>query len=75
MNENLRHILGTNVRRLRRAHGMSKVDFCMTAGISRPILDKMERGEANAQLDTLCKVAAALGVEPSDLLRSRPPRR
>lgn len=75
MNENLRHILGTNVRRLRQVRGMTKVDFCMTAGISRPILDKMERGEANVQLDTLCKVAAALGAEPSDLLRGRAPRR
>lgn len=46
----------------------------MTANISRPILDKVERGEANVQLDTLCKVASALGVDPSELLRGRRPR-
>lgn len=74
MNEDLRHILGTNVCRLRRSRGLSKVDFCMTANISRPILDKVERGEANVQLDTLCKVASALGVDPSELLRGRRPR-
>lgn len=64
----LRQIFGSNVRRHRMGRGMNKIDFCLTARISRPQLNKIERGEANATLDLVERVASALDVSPAELL-------
>ena len=60
--------LGTNVRALRRRQGLTKALLCLMAGISRPLLDDIEKGKANPTLATLEKIAGALGVTVSDLL-------
>lgn len=60
--------MGERVKRTREYLGMSKVDFCLAAGISRPFLDQIEGGRANPSLETLCGVAGALGMTVSDLL-------
>lgn len=61
-------ILGLNVERLRKHAGLSKVRFCALVGISRPMLDKIERGESNPRLDLLTRLADVLDVPISDLV-------
>lgn len=61
-------LLGRNVRNKRLGAGLNKVSFCMMANISRPILNRIERGEGNVTLDTLVRMANALEVTPKDLL-------
>lgn len=65
----LRQILGGNISRLRAEAHLNKVDFCLMAHISRPLLDAIEAGEANVTLDTLERLAASLDVEANTLLR------
>lgn len=65
-------VLGYNVEHLRRAQGISKTVFAQMAQISRPTLDKIERGECNAKLSMLRHLADALSVPSVYLLT--PPR-
>lgn len=68
MNEHAKQILGERVERTRKALGISKVDFCVATGISRPYLDRIEGGTANFTLKILFKIAPALGMTVSELL-------
>ena len=67
-------VFGANVRRLRVASLITKVDFAKRCGVGRPYLDKVERGEANPTLEYLERFAVALGVDPLCLLTSQPVR-
>ncbi|MDO4290301.1 MAG: helix-turn-helix transcriptional regulator [Eggerthellaceae bacterium] len=66
------YILGYNVERLRRQRGMDVSTFARVAGITRPTVYKMERGEADPKLSYVRKVADALGVSVVDLLTPPP---
>ena len=68
MNEHARQFLGERVERTRKTLGISKVDFCVAVGISRPYLDQIESGKANSTLEILFKLAPALGMTVSELL-------
>ena len=69
MKTSIQHILGENVRRGREGTGLGKLQFCLTAGISRPELDHIESGNGNPKLETLVSLAACLDVEVWELLR------
>lgn len=60
--------LGANVRRLRRERGVSQEELAFGAGMKRSYLSDLERGTRNPTVRALGRLAAALGVEPSDLL-------
>lgn len=56
----LRNVLGGNVRRLRREHGLTQEDLAFEAGIDRTYVSQIERGVINPSLLVLHKVATAL---------------
>jgi transcriptional regulator with XRE-family HTH domain len=58
----------TFVRRLREAKGLSQGALAADAGIYQELISRIENGAANPELDTLGKIAAALGVYPRELL-------
>ena len=61
---------GANVRRLRMGRGLSQEAFAELAGVTDDrFLRRIERGEVNVRFSTICKLAAALGVEPAVLVR------
>lgn len=60
-------LFGMNVEYLRELQGLSKTKLCAVAGISRPTLYKIERGESNLKLSTMVRIAKALGVRFIDL--------
>ena len=66
------YVLGYNVERLRRRQGMDVSTFARVAGVTRPTVYKMERGEADPKLSYVRKVADALGVSVVDLLTPPP---
>lgn len=66
------YVLGHNVNRLRRLARMDKKTFAQVAGITRPTLDKIERGESDLKLSYLRKLADALDVRVVDLLTPAP---
>jgi transcriptional regulator with XRE-family HTH domain len=59
--------VGANIRRLRRARGLSQEGLAHEAGIAMRYLAGIERGEENPSLAFLVKIAGALGVLPGRL--------
>lgn len=64
--------LGTNVRRLREARGLSQQRLAELSGIPRPTWASLETGTANPTLAVLSKAAGALNVSIEELIG--PPR-
>jgi len=61
--------LAKNVKRLREARGLSQEKLARLADVANNTLIKMETGEnKNPTLETLKKVAQALGVSVDDLI-------
>ena len=64
----MRAVLAKNVRRLRLAKGLSQDALAADAGLFQKLISGIENGRANLELDTLGKIADALGVHPGELL-------
>jgi transcriptional regulator with XRE-family HTH domain len=65
----LRDVFATNLRRLRHAKELSQDDLAYEAEVSRSYLSQLEKGAFYASLKIVGKLADALAVEPSELLR------
>lgn len=57
-----------NLLRCRKAAGLSQEQLAFRAELHRTEIGMVERGARMVRLDTLLKLAGALGVEPSNLL-------
>lgn len=62
-------VLGTNVRKLRKAKGLSQEELALDAGMKRSYLSDLERGVRNPSVRALGRLAEALAVEPAELLQ------
>ncbi|MCS0581013.1 helix-turn-helix domain-containing protein [Massilia pinisoli] len=60
--------LGGAIRALRLAAGMSQEELAHLAEVDRSYLGRVERGDNNVAIMTLCRVAQALGVSGAQLL-------
>ena len=65
----LREVFATNLRRLRHAKGLAQDDLAYEAEVSRSYLSQLEKGAFYASLKIIGRLAAALEVEPAELLR------
>ena len=63
-----RKILGENIRTHRRVMKWSQEKLAEKADLHHNDVGEIERGEKDATIDTLVKLAKALGVRPSELL-------
>ncbi|HEY5041480.1 MAG TPA: helix-turn-helix transcriptional regulator [Verrucomicrobiae bacterium] len=63
-----RKILGETIRSHRRGVGMSQEKLAEKADLHHNYIGELERGEKAATIDTLLKVAKALGVRVRDLV-------
>ncbi|HST33360.1 MAG TPA: helix-turn-helix transcriptional regulator [Solirubrobacteraceae bacterium] len=61
--------LGRAIREVRLERGFSQEGFAARARLDRSYYGAIERGEFNVSLETMVKLAAGLGVRPSELLR------
>lgn len=66
--ESLRAV-GANIAAARSARGMRSMDLAIAVGVSKQAVSMWEHGRALPRLATLLRVAAALGVDPSELVR------
>ena len=64
----IRQRLARNLRRFRDAKGWSQEKFAFEANIHRTYVSDIERGSRNPTIMVLEKLAAPLGVTPSELL-------
>jgi transcriptional regulator with XRE-family HTH domain len=62
-------LLGQRIRSLRQARGLTQERLGELADLNYKYLGSVERGEGNPSLLVLERIAVALGVELSDLLR------
>lgn len=65
----LERYLGNTIRDLRQKHGLTIADVASLAGISRGMLSKIENAQTATSLDTLSRLATALGVSIATLFR------
>ncbi len=63
----LEEAVGAATRELRQKHGLTIAQVAEQAGISRGMLSKIENGQTTAGMDTLARIARALGVSMSML--------
>jgi transcriptional regulator with XRE-family HTH domain len=63
-----RRILGESVRSKRTGCGFSQEKLAEKAGLSTVFISRIERGIESPSVDSLVKVARALGVRARDLL-------
>jgi transcriptional regulator with XRE-family HTH domain len=66
----LEHVAG-NLRRLRQQAGLSQQALAENSQVSRRMLVAIESGDANVSLNTLDRLAEALGVQFADLLKAQ----
>lgn len=68
--ENLEHYLGNAIREIRLNHGLTIADVAKLAGISRGMLSKIENAQTATSLETVSRLAQALGVSLATLFRN-----
>jgi transcriptional regulator with XRE-family HTH domain len=64
--------VGRNLRRHRRAAGMSLAELADAAGLGKSTLHALELGDGNPTLSTLWALATALGIPLGELLDDQP---
>lgn len=57
-----------NVRRLRKARGLSQEELAEAAGVHRTYIGMLERAEKNVTIYNIERIAIALDVPPGRLL-------
>ena len=68
----LQRVLAVNVRRRRHQLGLTQEGAAQAMHVATRHLQKLEAGELNVTLRTLCRVAQALGVEVHELFAPPP---
>ncbi|NJL19748.1 MAG: helix-turn-helix domain-containing protein [Leptolyngbyaceae cyanobacterium SM1_3_5] len=67
--DSLERYLGNTIRELRSRHGLTIAEVAEQVGISRGMLSKIENAQTATSLETIGKLASALGVSLSTLFR------
>jgi transcriptional regulator with XRE-family HTH domain len=69
----IRDVLALNLRTRRQARGLSQEELAHRAEIDRSYISALERSVYAAGIDVVDRLAVALGVEASDLLKRPAP--
>ena len=64
-----RQEIGDHIRAARLRAGLTQERVALRAGIERHNLNRIEQGHVAARLDTLLRIADAIGVSLADLVR------
>jgi transcriptional regulator with XRE-family HTH domain len=63
---------GRRLVQLRKQHGWSQERLALESGIARSYLSEVERGIRNIALLNICRLADAMSLDPSELLKFKP---
>ncbi len=61
--------LGKNLKRIRTAKAISQGDIARTLDVNRGFISTIENGKTNPTLATIVRLAKAVGVSVSELLK------
>jgi transcriptional regulator with XRE-family HTH domain len=64
---NFRKELGQRIRELRKTAGLTQEELGEKAELSYKFIGELERGQVNVSLDSIARIAQALGVKIGDL--------
>lgn len=64
---NLHREFGNKIQQLRKQRGLSQEDLAFKVGVDRSYMGFIERGEKNATLDKIIKIAKAFNIKVRDL--------
>ncbi|MHA5050031.1 helix-turn-helix domain-containing protein [Streptomyces sp. SD15] len=64
-----RREVGEQIRRVREQHNLTQPDACGRSGIDVATYSRIEQGHSSPKLDTLIRIADAIGVPLADLVR------
>ncbi|MCH0538368.1 helix-turn-helix transcriptional regulator [Streptomyces sp. MUM 203J] len=64
-----RRAVGEQIRRVREHHNLTQHDVCGRSGIDIATYSRIEQGHASPKLDTLIRIAEAIGVDLAELVR------
>jgi len=63
--------VGDNLKRLRVLNALTQAELAQKAGLTPAAVARLERNEAEPRMTNLRKLAVALGVEPTELVRGK----
>ncbi len=63
-----RRQVGEQIRHVREHHNLSQQDVCGRSGIDVATYSRIEQGHSSPKLDTLIRIADAIGVDLEDLV-------
>ncbi|MFJ3794912.1 helix-turn-helix domain-containing protein [Streptomyces sp. NPDC090088] len=63
-----RRQVGAQIRRVREGLDLSQPDVCGRSGIDVATYSRIEQGHSSPKLDTLIRIAQAMGVQLRDLV-------
>lgn len=64
-----RRSVGVQIRRVRERNNLSQHDVCGRSGIDVATYSRIEQGHSSPKLDTLIRIADAIGVDLAELVR------
>lgn len=64
-----RRAVGERIRRVREHHNLTQAAVCSASGIDIASYSRIEQGHASPLLDTLIRIADAIGVDIAELVR------
>ncbi|MBD0837353.1 helix-turn-helix domain-containing protein [Streptomyces sp. TRM68416] len=64
-----RRRVGEQVRRVREHHNLTQLDVCGRSGVDVATYSRIEQGHSSPKLDTLIRIADAIGCELVDFFR------
>ena len=70
MEGDLQRTVGLNLRAYRAERGLSQEAFADVVGVHRTYMGGLERGERNLTLKSVERIAAQLGLDPLQLMRT-----
>lgn len=65
----LKEVMATNLRRLRRDRQLTQEDLAERAGLSSRYIGAIERADVSASVTVLGQIAKALDIQAGELLR------
>lgn len=69
MGDDIQRVVGRNLRMLRKSKKLTQEALRDATQVSQQYLSELEAGKRNPSIQLVAKLAAALGVEPMELLR------
>lgn len=67
MREDIRKRLGMRIREMRKSAGMTQEELGERASLNYKFIGELERGRVNVSIDSIARIAGALGVRIGDL--------